>query len=57
MLDSIAVQVKDPSTDETIAKLSECGASETTAAVAAASSAFPAWSKRTAKDRAAVLRR
>ena len=52
-----AAQVTDPSTGRGIARVANCKAAETTAAIAAASAAFPAWSNRTAKERAAVLKR
>jgi succinate-semialdehyde dehydrogenase/glutarate-semialdehyde dehydrogenase len=48
--------VENPATGELLAKVPHLGAEEATAAVAAAHAAFPAWSKRTAKDRSAILK-
>jgi succinate-semialdehyde dehydrogenase/glutarate-semialdehyde dehydrogenase len=52
-----ATPVTNPATGETIAKVPRFGAEETTEAVEAAEKAFPAWAKKTAKERAAILRR
>lgn len=49
--------VENPATGEVLAKVPRMGADEATAAVAAAHAAFPAWSKRTAKDRSAILKK
>jgi succinate-semialdehyde dehydrogenase/glutarate-semialdehyde dehydrogenase len=49
--------VRDPATGATLAEVADLGAAETTAAVRAAADAMPAWAARTAKERAAVLRR
>ena len=49
--------VRNPATGETIAKVANLGAGDARLAIEAASRAMPAWRKRTAKDRAAVLRR
>lgn len=49
--------VTDPATGAEIARVPNLGAAETTAAIDAAEKAFPAWSKRTAKERAQILRR
>jgi len=49
--------VTDPATGQEIGKVPNFGASETVQAVEAAERAFPAWAKRTAKERSAVLRR
>ncbi len=49
--------VENPATGEVLAKVPRFGAGEATAAVAAAHAAFPAWSKRTAKDRSAILKK
>ena len=49
--------VRDPATDEVVARVPDGGAAETRQAVAAASAAFPAWAARTAAERAAPLHR
>ena len=49
--------VLDPYDDRVIARVSDYGASETERAVAAADGAFKNWSRRTAGDRAQVLRK
>ncbi|MEM6489274.1 MAG: NAD-dependent succinate-semialdehyde dehydrogenase [Pseudomonadota bacterium] len=49
--------VANPATGETIAEVADCGVAETARAIAAASAAQPAWAAKTAKERAAVLRR
>ena len=49
--------VDDPATGAVIARVARCGAAETEAAIAAATAAQPAWAARTARERAAVLRR
>jgi succinate-semialdehyde dehydrogenase / glutarate-semialdehyde dehydrogenase len=49
--------VLDPATGETIADVPRLGAAETRRAIEAAHRALPGWRARTAKDRAAVLRR
>src|SRR5437867_6872072 len=49
--------VDDPATGEVIGSVPSMGAQETRLAINAASDAFPAWRRRTAKERAAVLRR
>jgi succinate-semialdehyde dehydrogenase/glutarate-semialdehyde dehydrogenase len=51
------IAVTNPATGETIGTVPRCGASETRRAIEAAAAAFPAWARRTAKERAAVLRR
>ena len=51
------LQVDDPATGEVIGSVPSVGAPETRQAIDAASEAFPAWRKRTAKERAAILRR
>lgn len=48
--------VENPATGEQLAKVPHMGADEAKSAVAAAHAAFPAWSKRTAKDRAGILK-
>lgn len=49
--------VDNPATREIIGKVPSLGATETRRAIEAANAAFPAWSKKTAKERAAILRR
>ncbi len=49
--------VHNPATGETLGSIPNMGAGETRSAIEAASKAFPAWAARTAKDRAALLRR
>ncbi len=51
------IGVDNPATREIIGKIPKLGAAETKQAIEAANRAFPAWSKKTAKERAAVLRR
>jgi succinate-semialdehyde dehydrogenase/glutarate-semialdehyde dehydrogenase len=51
------VEVTNPATGERIGTVPRCGASETRRAIEAATAAFPAWARLTAKERAAVLRR
>ncbi len=49
--------VTNPATGEVIAKVPNLGAAETRRAIDAAEAAFPAWSAKTAKERAVLLRR
>jgi len=49
--------VTDPATGEEIAAVPDLGAKEAAHAIDAASRALPAWSAKTAKERAAILRR
>jgi succinate-semialdehyde dehydrogenase/glutarate-semialdehyde dehydrogenase len=49
--------VDNPATGEIIGTVPKLGASETRDAIEAANRAFPEWRKKTAKERAAVLRR
>lgn len=49
--------VTNPADGEVIGCAPDLGAGETRAAIAAAEKAFPAWAKKTAKERAAILRR
>ena len=51
------VPVTNPATGEVIAEVAKCSTDETRRAVEAAEAAFPEWSKRTAKERAACLRK
>ena len=50
-------QVVNPATGELIAKVPEMKGNETKAAIAAASAAWPAWCKKTAKERGAIMRK
>src|SRR6516164_6890028 len=52
-----AIQVDNPATGEILGTVPRLGAAETRLAIDAASAAFPAWAKKTGKERAAVLRR
>src|SRR6267142_2947728 len=52
-----AISVDNPATGEIIGHVPKLGGAETKQAIEAANRAFPAWSKKTAKERAAVLRR
>ena len=49
--------VLNPASGELLAEVADCGESETQEAIEAAEHAFPAWSKRTAYERALVLKR
>lgn len=49
--------VLNPATGEVVAKVAKAGKAETEAAIKAASEAFPAWRKTTAKARAEILHR
>lgn len=49
--------VINPATGEVLAKVTDCGVNETTKAIDAAHKAFPEWAAKTAKDRAAVLKK
>ncbi len=49
--------VTNPATGDVVAELPRMGAAETRRALAAAEHALPAWKRRTAKDRARLLRR
>ena len=51
------VTVDDPATRATLGTVPEMGAAETRRAIAAAERALPEWRGRTAKERAAILRR
>jgi succinate-semialdehyde dehydrogenase/glutarate-semialdehyde dehydrogenase len=55
--DGATMAVHDPATGRLLATVPCLGASETRRAIAAADAAWSAWRRRTAKDRAAVLRR
>ena len=49
--------VFNPATGAQIGTIPDCGAAETRRAIEAANAAWPAWRKKTAKERAAVLRK
>jgi succinate-semialdehyde dehydrogenase / glutarate-semialdehyde dehydrogenase len=49
--------VYNPATGHIIAQVADLGVEETNAAIAAAQAAFPAWSGKLAKERAAIVRR
>jgi succinate-semialdehyde dehydrogenase/glutarate-semialdehyde dehydrogenase len=51
------IDVTNPATGEQIGTVPNAGAAETRRAIEAASRAFPAWAAKTAKERAAILRR
>ena len=51
------INVSNPATGELIGTVPLMGAAETRRAIEAANAAWPAWRKKTAKERAAVLRR
>jgi succinate-semialdehyde dehydrogenase / glutarate-semialdehyde dehydrogenase len=51
------VDVRNPATGEQIGTVPHMGAEETRRAIDAANAAWPAWRKKTAKERAAVLRK
>ncbi len=51
------IAVTNPATGEHIGTIPNLGAAETKRAIEAANAAWPAWRKKTAKDRAAVLRK
>jgi len=52
-----SIDVDNPATGEVIGSVPRLGRAETRAAIDAAARALPAWRKKTAKERAAVLRR
>jgi succinate-semialdehyde dehydrogenase/glutarate-semialdehyde dehydrogenase len=47
----------NPATGETVASIAKCGTAETRRAIEAANAALPGWRQKTAKERAAILRR
>lgn len=51
------IDVVNPANGEVLGRVPNEGAALATAAVEAAAEAFPAWSRRTAKDRSAILRK
>ncbi|MGG1660689.1 NAD-dependent succinate-semialdehyde dehydrogenase [Brevibacillus sp. NRS-1366] len=55
--DEATFAVVNPSTGETIGRVPNAGGAETKAAIEAAHQAFPAWSTRTAQERASLMLR
>jgi succinate-semialdehyde dehydrogenase/glutarate-semialdehyde dehydrogenase len=55
--DARLLAVTDPADGRVLAQVPDCGAAETQRAIAAAEAAWPAWRAKTAKERAALLRR
>lgn len=55
--DASTFTVTNPATGETVGTAPHMGAAETKRAIDAANAAWPAWRKKTAKERAAVLRK
>ena len=55
--DASTITVTNPATGETLGTVPHMGASETRRAIEAAEKAWPAWRRKTAKERAAILRR
>jgi len=51
------LDVINPATQKKLGTVPRMGTAETRAAIAAAQAAFPAWARRTAKERAVILRR
>src|SRR5437868_12771107 len=52
-----AIEVDNPATGEIIGAVPKLGGAETRTAIEAAARAFPAWRKKTGKERAAIMRR
>ena len=55
--DGAVIAVTDPADETTLGTVPKCGAAETARAIDAAAEAWPEWRAKTAKQRAAVLRR
>jgi succinate-semialdehyde dehydrogenase/glutarate-semialdehyde dehydrogenase len=55
--DGATFDVLDPSNGESLGAVPQMGASETRRAIAAANAAWPEWRKKTAKERAVIMRR
>lgn len=51
------IDVRDPATGETLGTIPKMGTAETRRAIEAANKALPAWRAKTAKERAAILRK
>jgi succinate-semialdehyde dehydrogenase/glutarate-semialdehyde dehydrogenase len=56
-VDRKTITVTDPATGETVGTVPSLGVEEVRRAIAAAEAALPAWRAKTAKERAAILRR
>src|ERR1700755_3282033 len=52
-----AIDVDNPASGEIVGRVPKLGRAEPRTAIDAAAKAFPAWRKKTAKERAAVMRR
>jgi succinate-semialdehyde dehydrogenase/glutarate-semialdehyde dehydrogenase len=52
-----SILVTNPATDEVLGTVPDMGAAETRRAIHSANKAYPAWRAKTAKERAAILRR
>jgi len=50
-------KVDNPANGEIITEVADCGTAETEEAIEAASKAFPAWSRQTAKERGSLMRK
>jgi succinate-semialdehyde dehydrogenase/glutarate-semialdehyde dehydrogenase len=55
--DGSTFSVLNPANGKSIAEVASCGTAETRQAIEAAGDAWPAWRRKSAKDRAAVLRK
>ena len=55
--DNSVIKVLNPATGESLGTVPHMGAAETRRAIDAANAAWPAWRKKTAKERATILRR
>jgi len=55
--DGATFDVRDPSSGECIGRVPRMGAIETRRAIEAANAAWPAWRRKTAKERAVIMRR
>jgi succinate-semialdehyde dehydrogenase/glutarate-semialdehyde dehydrogenase len=55
--DGATIAVVNPATGETLGSVPKMGAAETRRAIDAANAAWPAWRKKSAKERATILRR
>jgi succinate-semialdehyde dehydrogenase / glutarate-semialdehyde dehydrogenase len=53
----VRFDVRNPANNEVLAQVADLGEGETRRAIEAAARAFPAWKKKTAKERAAILRK
>ncbi|MEX5745275.1 NADP-dependent succinate-semialdehyde dehydrogenase [Massilia sp. X63] len=56
-IDGTGIEVANPATGERLGSVPHMGAAETRRAIEAANAAWPAWRRKTAKERAAILRR